>query len=362
MSTSAEAPKRTELRPADQKRPNGPVVSVLDLDQRFKVAAGTVRAVAQVSFDIGGRETLGLVGESGCGKSSTLKAMMRLTKPQGGKVILNGVDFLAVGRRELRQLRPKMQMIFQDPISSLNPRRTVGDIVSEPLAIQGVGRDERRDKVEAALHVVGLDAVDVWSRRPHEFSGGQCQRISIARAIVGDPEVLLCDEAVSALDVSVQAQILNLLEDLRDDRNLSMAFVSHDLSVVHHVADRIAVMYLGRIVELAPSAELYRRPTHPYTSALLAAIPEIDPAQDSRKGIAIRGEPPSPLNPPSGCGFHPRCPRAVDVCLTETPQLTPIGDGHLVACHRPLENGWESVTMSDRQPSSMSPPGTLSST
>ena len=332
---------------ADVDRASGAVVSVRGLEQRFKMRSGTVHAVSQVSFDIARRETLGLVGESGCGKSTTLKAMMRLSRPGSCEVVVNGVDWLALSDRELRHCRPQMQMIFQDPIASLNPRRSVGDLVLEPLAIQGRGsRVEHRERSEQALTAVGLDPGDVWHRKPHEFSGGQCQRISIARALVGNPDVLLCDEVVSALDVSVQAQILNLLEDLRSSRNLTIAFVSHDLSVVHHVADRIAVMYLGRIVEIAPSGELYWRPAHPYTAALLAAIPEIDPSRRSRKAVVVRGEPPSPLDPPTGCRFHPRCPRAVDVCSTEVPVLQEAADGHFVACFRPLDDGWQSVDIS----------------
>ena len=302
-------------------------------------SAHKVHAVSDVSFDVFEGETLGLVGESGCGKSTTGRAIVQLTRPTAGSVVFEGSDLAAMKGEALRRVRPRLQMIFQDPISSLNPRRRVADIVAEPLAIWGAGdRTARRLKVREVLDAVGLDYDTAGMRRPHEFSGGQCQRISIARALVLEPKVIICDEPVSALDVSVQAQILNLLEDMKQRYGLTLIFIAHDLAVVKNISDRVAVMYLGKLCEVAPSDLLYEAPTHPYTAALLAAIPEADPA--IRPGLlpdALSGEPPSPIDPPSGCRFRTRCPRAQERCAAEEPLMRRIGPDHFVACHFPLE-------------------------
>lgn len=308
------------------------------LDVRgLTVEFGPVKAVSGVSFIVRRGETLGLVGESGCGKSSTARAVMQLPRPTGGEVLFDGIDLNQLSRNELRRLRPKFQMIFQDPISSLNPRRRVRDIVAAPLEIVGQGtREDREALVRDMLEAVGLDPEQAMPRRPHQFSGGQCQRISIARALVLDPELLICDEPVSALDVSVQAQILNLLQDMKERYGLTMLFISHDLAVVKNISDRVAVMYLGKICELAPSDELYAAPAHPYTRALLQAVPEPDPAKPPRPIEMVAGDLPSPLNPPSGCRFRTRCPKAQDLCAEIEPPLTEISPGRQLACHFPL--------------------------
>ncbi len=299
-----------------------------------------VSAVSNISFDIAAGETLGLVGESGSGKSTTGKAIMQLPRPTRGEVVLEGTNLASLSGESLRRTRPRLQMIFQDPISSLNPRRTVADIVEEPLKIWGTGTpEERRKKVEEVLTAVGIDPVAASERRPHEFSGGQCQRISIARAVITDPEVIICDEPVSALDVSVQAQILNLLEDMKERYGLTLVFVAHDLAVVKNVSDRVAVMYLGKMSEIGAPDDLYARPTHPYTAALLSAIPIPDPEVDVDAEHHVGGELPSPIDPPSGCRFRTRCPRAQDLCAQVEPQMQPVADGgsHYVACHFPLQ-------------------------
>ena len=312
-----------------------PLLSVEHLTVQFRVGRGKVQAVSDVSFDVVRGETLGLVGESGCGKSTTGRTIVRVQRPTAGAIRFDGQDISSMGERELRPVRRRMQMIFQDPISSLNPRRRVSEIVAEPLAIDGWGTaDERGERARAMLTSVGIDPDQTGDRRPQEFSGGQCQRISIARALMSDPELLICDEPVSALDVSVQAQILNLLAELRAARGLTMLFIAHDLAVVKNVSDRVAVMYLGKIVEIAPSDDLYRSPAHHYTAALMAAIPEPDPA--SARGETLTGELPSPLNPPSGCRFRTRCPAATERCAAEEPPLTQVARGHQVACHFPL--------------------------
>ena len=312
-----------------------PLLSVEHLTVQFRVGRGRVQAVSDVSFDVVRGETLGLVGESGCGKSTTGRTIVRVQRPTAGAIRFDGQDISSMGERELRPVRRRMQMIFQDPISSLNPRRRVSEIVAEPLAIDGWGTaDERGERARAMLSSVGIDPDQAGDRRPQEFSGGQCQRISIARALMSDPELLICDEPVSALDVSVQAQILNLLAELRAERGLTMLFIAHDLAVVKNVSDRVAVMYLGKIVEIAPSDDLYRSPAHHYTAALMAAIPEPDPA--SARGETLTGELPSPLNPPSGCRFRTRCPAATERCAAEEPPLTQVARGHQVACHFPL--------------------------
>jgi peptide/nickel transport system ATP-binding protein len=297
-----------------------------------------VHAVSDVSFDVLEGETLGLVGESGCGKSTTGRAVMQYPRPTSGSIEFEGTDITRLHGEDLRRVRPRMQMIFQDPISSLNPRRRLRDIVAEPLAIWGIGdKASRQQTVRAVLETVGLDYDAAGGRRPHEFSGGQCQRISIARALVMDPNLLICDEPVSALDVSVQAQILNLLEDMKARYHLTMIFIAHDLAVVKNVSDRVAVMYLGRLCEVAPPDDLYDRPTHPYTAALIASIPVPNPeVRPGMVGRALSAELPSPIDPPSGCRFRTRCPRAQERCAQEEPVMREIAANHFVACHFPL--------------------------
>ncbi len=296
-----------------------------------------IQAVSDVSFDVAAGETLGLVGESGCGKSTTGRAVALVHPPDSGSVNFAGTELTALGTRELRQARTKVQMVFQDPISSLNPRRRVLDSVMEPLSIWNMGtRDERRAKASQTLESVGINPSDAGGRRPIEFSGGQCQRISIARALMLEPTLLICDEPVSALDVSVQAQILNLLDDLKRARGLTMVFIAHDLAVVKNVSDRVAVMYLGKLCEVASPDVLYRHPAHPYTAALLASIPEPDPSAGGEGSAALAGELPSPSDPPSGCRFRTRCPYAQDRCAAEEPQMRALGPDHFVACHFPL--------------------------
>jgi len=303
----------------------------------FRRRIGSVYAVDDISISIRPGETVGLVGESGCGKTTVGRCILRLYKPTAGEIRFGGHDMSKLGRKELRRLRQDMQMIFQDPFESLNSRHTIGNILEEPFIIHGIGSDsERRQTVKALLDRVGLDE-NVVSRFPHEFSGGQRQRIGIARAIALNPKMIVCDEPVSALDVSIQSQILNLLLALQSEMNLTYLFIAHDLSVVKHVSDRIAVMYLGKIVEYADSDSLYRQPGHPYTMALISAIPVPDPARKGRR-IVLSGDVPSPIHPPSGCRFRTRCPYVIERCSHEEPILKPIagttGDDHLVACHR----------------------------
>ena len=296
-----------------------------------------VNAVTNISFDVAEGETLGLVGESGCGKSTTGKAIMQLPRPTRGSVRLDGTDLVTLSGEELRRSRPRLQMIFQDPISSLNPRRTVAQIVEEPLKIWNLGTpEERARKVEEVLSSVGIDPQSAAERKPHEFSGGQCQRISIARAVVTEPAVIICDEPVSALDVSVQAQILNLLEDMKERYGLTLVFVAHDLAVVKNVSDRVAVMYLGKMCEIGPPDQLYATPAHPYTTALLSAIPLPDPTVELDTAQHLGGELPSPIDPPSGCRFRTRCDRAQDLCAQVEPQMRQVSEEHYVACHFPL--------------------------
>jgi peptide/nickel transport system ATP-binding protein len=294
-----------------------------------------VRAVSGVSIDIAKGETLAVVGESGCGKSSLGKALLQLPKPTSGSVFLNGTDITALKGEKLRAVRPQMQMIFQDPISSLDPRMTVRKIIEQPLTVwSDLDEQGRSERVNELLNSVGLDPTVVGSRRPYEFSGGQCQRISIARALALNPSTLICDEPVSALDVSVQAQILNLLQDMKDKFALTMMFISHDLGVVKTVSDRVMVMYLGKVCEIANPDTLYKSPRHHYTHALVGSVPVADPTKKSLRA-AIQGEPPSPTNPPSGCRFRTRCPAATELCATEEPQLREMGGGDYVACHHP---------------------------
>jgi peptide/nickel transport system ATP-binding protein len=323
------------LRPAEEA-----LLRVEDLVVEFPVGRHLkVHAVSGISIDVLERETLGLVGESGCGKSTTGRAILQLPRPTSGKVIFSGRDLTKLPGEQLRRVRPDLQLIFQDPISSLNPRRRVGDIVREPLEIWKRGDSNKRDAVvDDVLEAVGLDPSVSRGRRPHEFSGGQCQRICIARALVLDPKVIICDEPVSALDVSVQAQILNLLEDMKQRYGLTLIFIAHDLAVVKNVSDRIVVMYLGKICEVSPPESLYTAPAHPYTAALLSAIPVPDPQASTRIEEAVAGELPSPLAPPSGCRFRTRCPRAEERCAEEEPQMRPVlgSKDHYVACHFPL--------------------------
>jgi peptide/nickel transport system ATP-binding protein len=297
-----------------------------------------VNAVSGISFDVLKGETLGLVGESGCGKSTTGRAVMQLPRPTSGSVRFEGNELTTMPRQDMREARTRMQMIFQDPISSLNPRRKVRDIVMEPLNIWKRGaKEERARLVDKTLEEVGIDPTRAAESQAHQFSGGQCQRISIARSLVLDPSLIICDEPVSALDVSVQAQVLNLLEDLKERHGLTLIFIAHDLAVVKNISDRIAVMYLGKLCEVAPSDELYRVPAHPYTNVLLASIPVPDPAVDT-SAVEVVGEPPSPVLPPSGCRFHPRCPNALDVCSQTEPELREFAAGHFIACHNPVLN------------------------
>ena len=297
---------------------------------------GSIKAVSDVSLDVAPGETLGLVGESGCGKSTLAKAIMQLPRPTAGRISLGGTELTGLSGNDLRALRQRIQMIFQDPISSLNPRRTVEEIVSEPAVVwrRAEGPGLRR-LVDETLEAVGLDPGLTRKRRPRQFSGGQCQRISIARALVLDPDVIVCDEPVSALDVSIQAQILNLLERLRSERRLTLLFISHDLAVVHNVSDRIAVMYLGKLCEVAPADAIYRQPAHHYTRALVAAIPVPKPRLRQER-LSLVGELPSPADPPSGCRFRTRCPAAQGRCAEEEPLLREVAPGHFVACHFPL--------------------------
>ncbi len=320
--------------------PQTPLLAVKDLVKYFPIKGGLlqrevdrVHAVDHVNFDIAPGETLGLVGESGCGKSTTGRCILRLIEPTGGQIWFEGKDVTNIDREQFTNLCRDMQIIFQDPFASLNPRMTVGAIIGEALVIhnQFKTKQERHDRVVQLLETVGLQP-DHSRRYPHEFSGGQRQRIGIARALAVEPKLIVCDEPVSALDVSIQAQVINLLEDLQEKFNLTYLFIAHDLSVVEHTSDRVAVMYLGRVVEIAKSYDLYTNPKHPYTEALLSAVPIPDPTV-KRKRIMLQGDVPNPINPPSGCHFHTRCPIKQDVCSKVRPELKRVADGHQVACH-----------------------------
>jgi oligopeptide/dipeptide ABC transporter ATP-binding protein len=319
-----------------------PLLEVRGLRMHFPVTEGIVRgrkigdvkAVDGIDFTVRRGETLGLVGESGCGKTTTGRCILRLEKPTAGEILYDGIDIAKLERKDLLALRRRIQVIFQDPYSSLNPRMKVGEIIGEPIRVHGIERDaKRRDaRVRDLLSVCGLDA-KFADRYPHEMSGGQRQRVGIARALALEPEFIVCDEAVSALDVSIQAQVVNLLEDLRGRFNLTYLFIAHDLSVVRHLCQRVAVMYLGRVVELASCDELFDHPLHPYTQALLAAVPVPDPVVEASRGFRpVQGEVPSPINPPSGCVFHPRCPIAVESCRRTRPELRELRPGHWAAC------------------------------
>ena len=317
-----------------------PLLRVTDLKKHFPIhggllsrEVGQVYAVDGVSFSINRGETLGLVGESGCGKSTTGRCVLRLIEPSSGEIVFDGKSVTGLGSGDLRAMRRNMQLVFQDPFASLNPRMTIGAILGEPFIIHNLASSasERDDRVASLLVKVGLKA-EHMSRYPHEFSGGQRQRIAIARALALEPKLLVCDEPVSALDVSIQAQVINLLEDLQAELNLTYLFVAHDLSVVEHISDRVAVMYLGRIVELAKANDLYRNPQHPYTKALLSAVPVPNP-KAKRDRIRLKGDVPSPMNPPKGCHFHTRCPVAEERCKQSAPELREGSNGHFVACH-----------------------------
>ncbi len=325
---------------ADKKEP---LLSVQHLTKEFPVDSGVfasrmakkVSAVQDVSFDIFPGETFGLVGESGCGKSTTGRCIMRLTHPTDGRVVFDGKDVASMHKKQLKAVRHDMQYIFQDPYASLNPRMTIGEIVSEPLAIHNEmdSNEERIDYVRQLLDIVGLNPEHI-NRYPHEFSGGQRQRVAIARAFALHPKLIICDEPVSALDVSIQAQVLNLLGDLQKEYGTAYLFIAHDLSVVQHISDRVAVMYLGNLMEWSDWCTLYAEPYHPYTQALLSAVPVPDPdVQRSRERIILAGDPPSPIDPPSGCRFHTRCPIAQEICSREKPEMREVAPGHHCACH-----------------------------
>ena len=311
------------------------LVEIIDLDVHFRVRRdAVVRAVDHVTLRIRKGETLGLVGESGCGKSTLGRAILRLIAPTAGRILFEGEDLTSLPDAALRRVRRKMQMIFQDPFSSLDPRMTVGDTVAEPMLVHRLASaSERREKVAELFRLVRLDP-GMASRYPHEFSGGQRQRVGVARALAASPSFIVCDEPVSALDVSIQAQIVNLLEELRERLGLTYLFVAHDLAVVRHLSDRVAVMYLGEIVEIAPKRSLYDNPLHPYTKALIAAVPVPDRSIEARRTrTLLHGEMPSPLTPPTGCRLHPRCPSAMPHCSTIVPQLREVEPGHVTACH-----------------------------
>ena len=311
------------------------LLAVDDLVVEYPVGAKIVHAVSGVSLQIARGETLGLVGEFGCGKSTVGRAVLQLPA-DSGRVVFDGVELTTLSGEALRLMRRRVQLIFQDPIASLNPRRKIGDIVAEPLVIAGVKDPEKRERlVHEVLTAVGLDPTLVVGRLPHEFSGGQCQRICIARALILNPEFIVCDEPVSALDVSIRAQILNLLEEMKGRFGLTLLFIAHDLAVVKAVSDRVAVMYLGRLCEVGPSEQLFARPAHPYTALLIEAIPVPDPDVRPTETVPV-GEPPSPIAPPSGCRFRTRCPRADQRCSDEMPELRAVAPGQFVACHHPL--------------------------
>jgi peptide/nickel transport system ATP-binding protein len=356
---------QTAAAPTTEAGGNGPLLAVDHLRVLFPIKSGViidrkvgqVHAVDDVSFHLTEGETLGIVGESGCGKTTLIRVLVRLIEATSGTIKFRGKDITNAGRAELEPIRREMQMVFQDPQASLNPRKRVSQILATPLKMRGVQKSKMTDETRLLLDRVGLSGEHI-NRFPHEFSGGQRQRIGIARALAVDPRLMLLDEPVSALDVSIQAQVINLLDDLQEEFHLSFIFVAHDLSVVRHVSDRIAVMYLGKLMELSPAEELYHKPIHPYTSALLSAIPIPDPKENrARTRTVVSGEPPNPIRPPSGCRFHTRCPRATDICRTAEPPLTEYAGGHLAACHHPQSVTGEEIsraTRSDASPLSAS--------
>ncbi|MFO7600991.1 MAG: dipeptide ABC transporter ATP-binding protein [Candidatus Desulfacyla sp.] len=324
---------------ATERRPVAPMIEVLGLKKYFPIRTGVfsrvqgyVKAVDGVSFSILPGETYGLVGESGCGKSTIGHTMLKMLEPTEGKVLYKGRDVFSMGKQELRNLRREMQLVFQDPYSSLNPRKTVGGAIGEALTVHGIASGaERRKRVEHVLEICGLARYH-YRRYPHEFSGGQRQRLVIARALALNPQFIVADEPISALDVSIQSQIINLMERLQDEFGLTFLFISHDLGVVKHMSDRVGVMYLGTLVEEAPKKEFYASPLHPYSQALISAIPSMDPERPKDR-IILKGDVPSPASPPQGCRFHTRCPRTSELCRHEVPELKAAGPGHLVACH-----------------------------
>jgi peptide/nickel transport system ATP-binding protein len=338
----------------------GPLLDVEHLRVLFPIKSGviidrqvgSVHAVDDVSFTLTEGETLGIVGESGCGKTTLIRVLVRLIESTSGSIHFRGQDITKSGRKQLEPIRSEMQMVFQDPQASLNPRKRIGQILATPLTRRGVSKDRLAVESRELLERVGMSR-DVLNRFPHEFSGGQRQRIGIARALALNPRLVLLDEPVSALDVSIQAQVINLLDELQDELGLSYVFVAHDLSVVRHVSDRIIVMYLGKLMEISPAEELYNKPIHPYTSALLGAIPIPDPKQNrQRERVGVTGEPPNPINPPTGCRFHTRCPRATEICSAVEPQLTAYAGGHLAACHHPQHVTAGEIAAATRSPAS----------
>ena len=348
MSSGAPPAERATLLEVEHVKVHFPVKQGLLVGR----TVGQVHAVDDVTFTLREGETLGLVGESGCGKTTLARTVMRLIEPTAGTIRFHGEDVSHSSRRELTVLRREMQMVFQDPNASLNPRKRVGQIVGMPLRLHGARGADADRRVRELLQRVGLSPEHL-NRFPHEFSGGQRQRIGVARALAVDPKLIVLDEPVSALDVSIQAQIINLLGELQDDLGLSYLFVAHDLSVVRHVSDRIAVMYLGRLMEIALAQELYSKPIHPYTAALLEAIPIPDPRENaSRRRSVVAGEPPNPIAPPPGCVFHPRCAHATDVCRTVQPPLAGYANGHLAACHHPRSVSSGEIAAATRDPAS----------
>jgi peptide/nickel transport system ATP-binding protein len=346
--TPSQGDGGTTLLGVEHLRVLFPIKSGVIIDRQV----GQVHAVDDVSFGLLEGETLGIVGESGCGKTTLIRTLVRLIQATSGSISFRGHDITSSGRKQLEPIRREMQMVFQDPQASLNPRKRIGQILATPLKMRGVGRDKLQAESRGLLEKVGMSG-DVLNRFPHEFSGGQRQRIGIARALAVNPQLILLDEPVSALDVSIQAQVINLLDELQDDLRLSYIFVAHDLSVVRHVSDRIVVMYLGKLMEISPAEELYNKPIHPYTSALLSAIPIPDPKTNrERERTVVGGEPPNPIAPPPGCRFHTRCPRATEICRTLEPQLTEYAGGHIAACHHPQNVTAEEIAAATRSDAS----------